>query len=261
MLAKKQFGQNFLINFELAKRMAKISNLGPKSIVLEIGPGKGVLTNALLETKSKVIAIEKDHELIPYLTERFAREIKNKKLVLIKDDIRDIDLSRLGLKVKNYKLVANIPYYLTGEIMRKFLENKNQPTQMVLMIQKEVAQRILAHDKRESLLSISVKAYGKPELETYVKRGSFNPIPKVDSAILSITQINKKFFKDFSEQAFFKILKAGFIHKRKFLFSNLSKIIKKDELTQIFNKMALPKDIWAEKMSFIDWKKLVSDLT
>lgn len=265
--AKKSLGQNWLksesaireiikaadlsysaANFVKASLAKKASQDENNFVVLEIGPGRGVLTRALLETGAQVIAIEKDDNLIDFLQEKFASEIKNGKLVLIHDDILNLNFSSfLNLQAKthqlpaiNYKLVANIPYYITGQVIRKFLsEEERQPSRMVLMVQKEVARRIVgslpnAHDRKhlvmqESLLSISVKVYGEPKYIKTVPAGAFDPKPNVDSAILLIENISRDFFlstsletsKNISEEKFFEILKKGFSQKRKLLKSNL----------------------------------------
>ena len=221
--AKKSLGQNFLTSESAVDTIIDAGDVTGDDIVLEIGPGKGMLTKKLLIFAGKVIAIEKDTTLVEFLKEKFVNEIKNNKLDLVERDILDFDPEILEFYKEPYKLVANIPYYITGQLIRKFLETTNQPSLMVLMLQKEVALRIVARDKRsfdsaqgkESILSISVKAYGKPKYIQMVKAGSFSPKPKVDSAILLIDNISKEFFEDFSEEDFFKMVHAGFKSKRK----------------------------------------------
>ncbi len=253
---KKQFGQNFLTNKTIVNRMVETALIKEADIVLEIGAGKGVLTEELLKSGARVLAVEKDRDLIPELKERFSEKIKNEKLILIEKDIRDINLKNYKFKNGKWKLVANIPYYITGEILRRFLENKIQPSLMVLMVQKEVGQRIVARDGKESILSISVKVYGKATLVSYVSRGNFTPSPNVDSAIISISNINKNFFKGFSEKKFFEILRTGFAHKRKFLFSNLSILFSVDKLRKSFKKANIPLNIRGEDLSLSQWGEL-----
>ncbi len=257
---KKQFGQNFLTNKNVVKRMVETASVTKEDTILEIGPGKGTLTENLLLSGATVYAIEKDRDLIPGLKEKFSEYIKNKKLILIEKDIRDINLKSLKLKTGSWKLVANIPYYITGEIFRTFLENKIQPSSMTLMVQKEVGQRVVARDGKESILSISVKVYGKPTLVSYISRGNFFPAPNVDSAIITITNINKDFFKGFSEKELFEILKTGFAHKRKFLFSNLSSIISGEKLQKAFRKANIPLNIRGEDLSLSQWRDLAASI-
>src|SRR6185312_3875994 len=138
-------------------------------VVLEIGPGRGVLTEKMLAQAKRVIAVEKDDELFVVLQEKFKKEIRNKELELVHADILDY------LPEGNYKLIANIPYNITGAILEKFLSEEHQPSLAVLLVQKEVAQRIVARDDKESILSISVKVYGEPKYIDTVKAGSFNP--------------------------------------------------------------------------------------
>ncbi len=219
MYAKKSLGQNFLMHARIAERIAITADITPGGIVFEIGPGTGMLTRELLKLAKKVIALEADYELFNTLQTSFADEIAEGRLELISGDIRTFDIRTLP---HGYLLVANIPYYLTGEIFRMFLETDNQPAAMTLLVQKEVAERIARSDK-ESLLSLSVKAYGMPKYEFTVPRGAFRPAPKVDSAVLSVRDISRKNFSSRSEEEmFFTLLHAGFAHKRKFVRKNLS---------------------------------------
>ena len=204
-------------------------------IVIEVGPGEGVLTESLLNAGAHVIAIEKDDRLIEMLKKKFA----GKDIEIIHADIADYNLD-----IKSYKVIANIPYYITGEILRKFLSDPYQPIRMVLMIQKEVAERII--DSKESILSISVKAYGTPSLVRIVTRENFKPAPNVDSAVLLIENISREFFANVDEQKFFDLVRKGFAHKRKKLGSNLG--------LELGNKRA-------EELTVGDWKNLYTDLS
>ena len=240
---KKSLGQNFLTSVGAVNKIVDtaLNCGGPTSdiTILEVGPGRGVLTEALLKKFDKVVAVEKDHELVRLLQEKFAKEITSGQLRLIEGDILELTPTSLGAKLpKNYAVVANIPYYITGQFLRSWLSIDPQPKYMVLMVQKEVAKRIVATNSKESLLSISVKVYGEPTYIETVKRGSFHPIPNVDSAILKIGNISKYFFyslgaklpknshptsgASLTEESFFTVLRAGFTHKRKFLLRNLA---------------------------------------
>lgn len=217
--AKKSLGQNFLMHARIAERIALCAGLTSATTVLEIGPGTGMLTRELLKLAGKVIAVEADSALYERLNTDFADEIAAKRLELIHSDIRQFDLTVLP---KEYVLVANIPYYITGEILRMFLESSTQPSAMTLLVQKEVADRVVARDKKESILSLSVKAYGVPKREFLVPRGAFVPAPNVDSAVLTVRDISRKNFSSIAEEKkFFVFLHAGFAHKRKFVRSNL----------------------------------------
>ncbi len=219
--AKKSLGQNFLKNPKILEKIANKTieilentekNHKKPVKILEIGPGKGALTAYLLKTGRPVIAIETDERMIPILQEEFKKPIKDKLFDLIEADIREFDPNT----IKNpYILVANIPYYLTGFIMRQFLESENQPLAMIVMVQKEVALRMV--DTKQTLLSLSAQTYGKPSILTHVAKGNFTPAPKVDSSVLVINNISKEIFnkKPSLEQQYWEIAKKAFNSKRK----------------------------------------------
>ena len=250
--AKKSLGQNFLKSEKALKQIIKASGIVPTDVILEIGPGTGALTTKLLETGAIVIAIEKDRELIPLLTEKFNTYIENKKLILLEDDILLCDIEKIfkKLKVNNYKLVANIPYYITGAIMRKFFENNHQPTLMTLLVQKEVAERIVSKNNKETLLSLSVKAFGIPKIIAIVPRGAFAPAPGVDSAIITISNINRKNFTNKEhENRFFTYIHLGFAHKRKTLWHNFKEIHRE----KLFTENTLDQKTRAEDIDIKMW--------
>src|SRR3989344_4924937 len=192
--AKKSLGQNFLKSKKALSDMLAAGEVGENDIVLEAGPGKGALTEELLKKAGKVIAVEKDDALVEFLRDKFSSEIASGKLQLIHNDILEFDPSSYNLKPKTYKLIANIPYYITGQFLRKFLSGDTQPSKMVILLQKEVVKRIMANDGKESILSISVKAYGRPKNIGKVSKENFSPRPKVDSALLPIDNISRDFF-------------------------------------------------------------------
>jgi 16S rRNA (adenine1518-N6/adenine1519-N6)-dimethyltransferase len=259
--AKKSLGQNFLKSKTALLAMVKAGEIVEEDLVLEIGPGQGVLTEKILETGAKVIAIEKDDRLIEILNEKFASETQNGQFTLIHGDILELDLDSIGLKNANYKLIANIPYYITGLIFRKFLSGTVQPKKLVIMIQKEIADRIIARDNKESLLSLSVKAYGEPKKIMKVEKKYFSPAPKVDSAILLVDNISKNFFNEITEEKFFEVIKAGFAHKRKMLIANLKENFGKNDLQKIFTDLKIPKKVRSEDLKLADWQNLVKRLT
>tara|TARA_B100000745_G_scaffold294549_1_gene237667 strand:+ start:27389 stop:28189 length:801 start_codon:yes stop_codon:yes gene_type:complete len=248
--AKKSLGQHFLTSVDIARGVVEAGEVKEGDTVLEIGPGKGMLTKELLDTGATVVVIEKDTECIPYLVETFDKEIAAGKLKVIPGDVRDFDDS-LPFETP-YKLVANIPYYITGEIIRTFLEREDRPTTISLLVQKEVADRI-ARSEKESLLSLSVKAFGTPKYVKTVKAGSFFPKPAVDSAILGIYDISGEFFKDLDEKVFFEVLHKAFGEKRKQIGKTLGDLISKEELP--INPTTRPEDI-----SLSDWKNIVDKI-
>ncbi|MCK9344707.1 MAG: 16S rRNA (adenine(1518)-N(6)/adenine(1519)-N(6))-dimethyltransferase RsmA [Candidatus Pacebacteria bacterium] len=254
--AKKSLGQNFLNSKTVARDIVRAAYLSSSDTVLEIGPGKGFLTSELLASGAHVIAVEKDDRMIPLLSEKFAEEIVQKKFTLIHGDVlEELEKKTISLPAQ-YKLVANIPYYLTGQIIRTFLEAKNKPIQMVLMVQKEVATRIVARDKKESILSIAVKAFGDPKLIKKVPARYFTPAPKVDSAVLSIENISgKNFPTKKSEERFFEIVRTGFAHKRKVLSGNLKELFS-DETIEILASANIKDKTRAENLVLKDWLTL-----
>ncbi len=257
--AKKSLGQNFLHAPNVISAMVHAGEVSDKSLVLEVGPGKGALTEALLKTGAKVVAIEKDNRAIPFLQDKFSENIKSGQLKLIHHDILDFNLDFKLFSKDNYTIIANIPYYISGEFLRKFLEIDNSPNRIVVMLQRELAKRIV--DEKQSILSISVKVYGNPRYLVTVPRKFFRPIPNVDSAVLIIDKISKNFFEnpEIDEKVFFEILKAGFAHKRKFLINNLEDKIPRITLDKIWERQNLPKDIRAENLSPEMWKKIVGN--
>ena len=269
MIKKKSLGQHFLNSPKIIADIVLAGKVTKKDSVLEIGPGEGTLTSALLKTGAGVIAVEKDDRLIPLLQEKFAKEISSGQFKLIHKDILETNMSRTVLDIKGgYKVVANIPYYITGQIIRMFLETGNQPESMTLLVQKEVAERIVARDGKESLLSLSVKVYGEPKIIRVVGRGAFTPQPNVDSAVLVIKNISRKNSPEGSpeekgrvdEKLFFGIIHAGFAHKRKQLLPNLCNLYKKDDLIKAFEKCGLDLKSRAEDLPLETWLKLCNIL-
>lgn len=240
MKPKKSLGQNFLISPRVANAIALAGEIKKGEAIIEIGPGKGALTKELIFAGAKVIAIEKDKALVEKLKEKFQIEI------ISADVLDEIILP------KKYKLIANIPYYITGAILEKFLAGENPPSLAVLMVQKEVAERIVAKNKKESILSISIKVFGEPSIVMRVSRGNFFPIPNVDSAVLKIENIKNPFVNQKEQERFFEMVKAGFAHKRKLLKSNLS--------TCHVDKSLIPENARAEDMSLEFWKNIAAKL-
>jgi 16S rRNA (adenine1518-N6/adenine1519-N6)-dimethyltransferase len=278
--AKKSLGQNFLKSEQALREIIKAGEITQEDIVLEIGPGKGALTERLLRHCGRVIAVEKDDDLVEFLKDKFAHEIADGSLVLVHGDILEFDISgmvsnfssgddakqdtpRKISKPCRYKIIANIPYNITGAILKKFLTEKHQPSLMVLMVQYEVGKRIVARDNKESILSISVKAYGEPKLIMKVPARYFSPAPKVDSAIIKIAHISKKTF-DYTgnayvvdEEKFWNIVHAGFAHKRKMLAGNLKSFDTNKNWGEILADLGIPVNARAEDLTLVEWIALI----
>lgn len=258
LTAKKSLGQNFLKSKPALAAMVKSANVTSYDVIVEIGPGKGALTKDLLETGARVIAYELDSRMVDYLSEIFADHLASGQLSIVHKDILELDIEHELGKYKQYKVIANIPYYITNAIMRKFLSSNHQPTDMVLLVQKEVAERIVVRDGKQSLLSLSVSLYGTPEYIMKVHKKYFSPSPKIDSAIVHIGDISRTHLKSESdEKLFFDILHAGFGQKRKMLLNNLGRMSDKEIWRDIFSKLELSEKIRAEDVDIQTWLEIM----
>jgi len=260
--AKKSLGQNFLINKGVLDKVVNAAELDKNDTVLEIGPGKGVLTEKLAEKAGRVIAIEKDHRLIESLTEMFSTESAVAKNVeIVEGDILKFDISRFKFKNSDYKIVANIPYYITSNLLRTIFEKWPTPKLIVVMVQKEVAQRIMAKPPHMNLLALSIQFYAEPKIISYVSKGSFRPQPKVDSAIVKLIP-KPRILKPEQLEKLFKIIKSAFAGKRKQLINTLSRnsgmIISKEDALKILSRLGLRSDIRAENLTLEQWVDLAN---
>lgn len=251
-IAKKSFGQNFLIDELVVKKIAIAADIQKGETVLEIGPGTGLLTEALIRYGAHVIAIELDHDLIGPLKEKFGDKIE-----LIEGDA----LSLHPLPVQNgaFKLIANIPYNITSPILEKFLSREPKPTQMILMVQKEVADRIIGKPPEMSLLTVMCQLYANCSRVLNVKAESFRPIPKVDSAVVKF-DLYKPLLQ--TEQII-ALAKAGFMSRRKQLHHNLLPFLRKTKpladaqmVKTILLDAHLDPKIRAENLTIDDWINL-----
>ncbi len=275
----KIMGQNFLIDKNVLQKIIKTADLKPDDIVLEVGPGIGTLTQELAKTADKVIAIEKDKKMYEILKEilveksaiaDFSTKIKNIEIIL--GDILKLNL--MPYTLNPYKVVANIPYYLTSPLIRVFLESKYPPKEIVLMVQKEVAQRICSKPPDMNLLAVSVQFYAEPKIISYVSKNCFWPSPKVDSAIIKITPslhngrssiMQRRGGEDRVDvDLFFRIVKTGFSQPRKQLVNNLATLksqngvkLTKEQTAFWLLKNNLKPEQRAETLSVKDWIHLV----
>lgn len=309
--AKKSLGQNFLKSERALLDMVEAGDVKAGELIIEIGPGKGALTTKLLEKiravnmtvstpsslgqnkpnnkpqKTRLVCIEKDDRLIPFLEETFNDAIKEGILEIIHGDIIDIlgnkeviegiignkidtgrEKGQLEQTPRPYKIIANIPYYITGLIFRGIFELDVLPAKLVLLVQKEVANRIMAYgdngktgtgDGKESILSISIKLYGTPRRVSIVPRGAFVPAPAVDSAIISIEDIARKIPKE-QDVLFFEMIHSAFSHKRKRLAKNLESFKPHKDYETILNGLKLDKNVRAEDISIETYIQLFERL-
>lgn len=253
---KEHLGQNFLLEKRVAAKMLRAAELSLEDTILEIGPGIGTLTKELAKNAGRIIAVEKDPAMIKILRET-TKTLSNIKI--IQADI--LSLSLLGLAKEGYKVVANLPYYITSPVIRMFLEAKlPKPELMIFMVQKEVAQRICAKQKDMNLLAVSVQFYAEPKIVSFVSKGAFWPRPKVDSAILKL--VPKKELPPVNPALFFRIVKAGFKQPRKQLGNNLMQglKLKREEIETWLSQVNIAPTQRAETLSLKDWISLTKSL-
>ncbi len=248
----KGLGQNFLINRNIILKMIKLSGIDKSDVILEIGPGMGVLTQELARNSKMVVAVEKDRVLSEICKENL-KDFDN--VIIVNQDILKIDLKKMfsDLKIKSYRLVANLPYNISLRIIREFLEHEFPPKDMIVIIQKEVAQKIC--DKKSSLPKIAFNFYGKNKILFYLSRELFWPKPKVDGAALRITDIQKN-LPNVNRELFFKILKCGFSHPRKTIVNNLSGLGDKDKIIDWVEKSDIDIKARPESIKMEEWINL-----
>jgi 16S rRNA (adenine1518-N6/adenine1519-N6)-dimethyltransferase len=255
VFAKKSLGQNFLQDKKVLAQIIEASDLSKDDHVLEIGPGKGALTEQLIERAGKVTAVEIDDLLVPFLRMDYGK-YDNFELV-------HGDALTFVPPETPYKIVANIPYYITSPLLNHYLleqfQGGNPPKMIVFMVQKEVAEKIVAKKGKFSMLALQVHLFGKPELICNVPRTAFRPMPKVASAVIKIT-VNDKPKIDVDMKKLFWLFKISFAKKRKKLANNLSIImrIKPAEVKVELEKLKIDPEIRAEKLSLDEWERLLS---
>lgn len=253
--AKKSLGQHFLKDRSLLAFLLRAAALTKDDVVLEIGPGRGILTEALVGHVKRVIAVEKDEALALFLEEKF-QAVKN--LRIIRGDILKIQPASLGLHSESYKIVANIPYYLTGRLLREIFEAWPKPKRIVLMLQKEVAERIVAQPPKTTLLSLSSQYFSQPKIVRFVSRKAFQPAPRVDSAII-VFQPNPGVSKKSGEKLF-SLARLGFSHPRKLLLNNLGRKYPKQKLAVAFRDLGVPLRSRPGELSCEAWRALARRL-
>lgn len=265
-----KLGQNFLKDQSVVDKIIQSANLSADDFVIEIGPGEGVLTTELAKHAGKVLAVEIDQNLIPALENKF-KDTPNVEIIhadILKLDLKKEVVMRYAIHDTRYKVIANIPYYITSPIIRLFLESETpclpagrRLSEMILMVQKEVAERIAEKPGKMSILAVSVQYYADAEILFHVPRESFFPVPEVDSAVIKIIPKNK--FEEKTTQNFFKVVRAGFPAKRKTLVNNLANTfhLEKKDVEEKLKTLGFNPNVRAQELSVEDWKKLAALLS
>jgi 16S rRNA (adenine1518-N6/adenine1519-N6)-dimethyltransferase len=253
--AKKRLGQHFLIDREVLAKVVAAAGLEPGDTVIEVGPGLGVLTRELSGKAGRVIAVELDDRLAEILGQSL-KKLEN--VTIVSGDILRIDPAALLGQGSDYKVVANLPYYITSAVLRHFLESSPKPRLVVVMVQKEVAWAIVAEPGRMSLLSVSVQLYGSPEVVAFVPAACFYPAPEVDSAILRIVIYPEPAVAVTDISGFFRLVKAGFTSSRKQLVNSLAigLGIPKDEALSLLEAAGIIYKRRAETLALEEWQRL-----
>lgn len=275
-----KLGQNFLNNRAVIDKIIQAADLTPDDFVLEIGPGKGILTEELAKKAGKVIAIEIDKNLVEILKNKFKSyenvEIVEGDVLKVKMQKSKCKMTNQNSKIKkilnmlyiiydtNYKVIANLPYYITSPVIRMFLEAEFPPSEMILMVQKEVAERITAKPGKMSILAVAVQYYADAEILFNVGKENFDPVPEVDSCVIKINPHPNSLPKgegDFDKK-FFRVVRAGFCARRKTLANNLSNSfhLSKKETEEKLKATGILPTARAQELSIEDWKTLAKYL-
>ena len=255
--ARKGLAQHFLVDGGVVKQILAAAELSPSDIIIEVGPGLGVLTEELVRGVGRVIAIELDQRLAKLLKEKMA---SFHNLIVVNEDVLKTDPAQLlaPLGVSDYKVVANLPYYITGAVIRHFLEASLKPRLMVIMVQREVAKQITAKPGEMSLLSVSVQFYGAPKIAAKVPARAFYPAPDVDSAVLRIDVYPQPRVAVNNVDEFFRLVKAGFSANRKQLVNSLANglVLPKTEILPLLERASIDPKRRAETLTIEEWGQL-----
>ncbi len=255
----KSLGQNFLIEDAALRKILRIADTTAQDTVLEIGPGLGSLTRYLADSAQQVIAVELDPRLVAPLKEVLS---PYNNVHIIEGDILQIDLNKT-IEADTYLVVANIPYYITSQLIRHLLEAKHKPTRLVLTVQKEVAERICASPDEMSLLALSVQVYGSPQIQAQIPAGAFYPSPKIDSAVVRVDLYPSPLIPPDQLNSFFRLAKAGFSQKRKTLRNALAGGMawSKSKTQSYLQAASIDPNRRAETLDLSEWERLVIQVT
>lgn len=268
ILANKNLGQNFLINDEVVNKIIESAEIEDDDLVIEIGPGLGTLTKEMLDKAKKVIAVELDKRMIKILNDRFKLY---SNFELINEDILKVNLKEIieeekrKQNIKNVKIVANLPYYITTPIIMKLLEDNLDIKTITIMIQKEVAKRLTAEpgkSKEVGAITYSIQYYCQSEEVAIVSNTSFIPEPEVESEVIKLTLRDKPPINVHNKELFFKLIKLSFMQRRKTLINGISNsnLIDKENLKRILNKLGLPENIRGENLAMQDFANIANEV-
>lgn len=251
---KKSLGQNFLHDPNALEKIVTTADLMPDDFVLEIGPGTGTLTEKLARACRRVIAFEVDDRLKPVLDEML---VAFPNAIVFYNDILEVNVAKL-FHAQPYVVVANVPYYITSAILRHLLESAHRPKRLILTVQQEVAERLVATPDDMSILTVSVQFYGKPQIVTRLNPAAFWPRPDVDSAVVRIDTFDEPPVTVPDEKTFFRVVRAGFGQKRKQLKNSLSGGLHLDstEAAQLFEETGIDPRRRAETLTLAEWARL-----
>lgn len=265
--AKKRFGQNFLIDDNILSNIVNVANLSSNDLIIEIGPGLGNLTEYLLQTDSYCLLIEIDKNMIDILNDRF--ELKKEKYTLINNDVLELNLDeivedlekKLNKKFEKVKVVANLPYYITTPIIFKLLQDSKKINDIIVMVQKEVAERMVAKNntKDYGILTLMIEYMGIGKIEFIVDKNSFIPAPDVTSAVISIHK--QKRFNVCDEKLLFNLIHLSFANRRKKMINSLQmnnfNNMTKKELESVFTALKIDFNVRAEQLPLESYIKII----
>lgn len=253
-MPKKELGQHWLKDRDILAAIADDAELLPDDTVLEIGPGLGTLTSELLRRAGRVVAVEFD----PDLARKLPGQFPGKNLTVVHEDILQFDLGALPA---GHKVVANVPYYITSKIIETLMTAENKPSLVVILVQKEVAQRVAARAGDMSILAVSAQVFAEAYLGVEVPREYFTPPPKVDSQVVVLRTREHPLVAPEDEKAFFRVVKAGFSAKRKKLRSSIAAglAISKPAAEELLRHADINPELRAEDLSIDDWLRLAKD--
>lgn len=266
--ASKSLGQNFLIDDNVVEKIVNSAEIDKEDLIIEIGPGLGTLTKEMLDKAKKVIAVELDKRMLQILNDRF--KLYN-NFEVINEDILKVNLNEIierekkAQNIKNVKVVANLPYYITTPIIMKLLEDNLDIKTITVMVQKEVAKRLTANpgkSKDSGAITYSVNYYCEAQEVVTVPNTSFIPEPEVESEVIKLTLRNKPPIEVEDKELFFKLIKLSFMQRRKTLINGISNgnLMDKDKFRQVLNKIGLPENVRGENLTMQDFANIAKEL-